>query len=103
MQLKYFVLHFIGGKVMSLIDCRNNIVNIGDILKLENSKMGKLDYFIYDNDLLYKYDKNGKIYPDKLGNIKIDTGVSLINDDTCKWTNLGSKENVYSTLFQVKN
>lgn len=87
---------------MSLIDYRNNVVNIGDILKLENSKMGKLDYFIYDDKFLYKYDKDGEIKTDNLGNIKIDDGVSLINNDTCKWTNLGSKEKVYSTLFKIK-
>ncbi|WP_010233427.1 hypothetical protein [Clostridium arbusti] len=88
---------------MSLIDYKNNIINIGDIVKLENSNKGKLDYFVYADDLLYKYDKNGKIHPDKLGNIKIDKGVSLINNTTCKWINLGSKENVYYTIFQVEN
>lgn len=87
---------------MSLIDCKNNIVNIGDILKLENSKMGKLDYFIYSDDFLYKYDKSGKIQANNLGNIKVDEGVSLINNNTCKWINLGCKEKVYPTLFKIK-
>lgn len=87
---------------MSLIDCNNNIVNIEDILKLENSKMDKLDYFIYSDGFLYKYDKSGKINHNELGNIKVDDGVSLINNDTCKWTTLGPKEKVYHKLFKIE-
>jgi hypothetical protein len=89
-----------GGDEVMLIDSSNNIMSQGDIVKAENISTNEVVYYLYTSKLLCKYDKLGSIDEESFANIKIDDGVTLINDETWKWTRLGTKEEVYGKIFK---
>jgi hypothetical protein len=89
-----------GGDEVMLTDSSNNIISQGDIVKAENLRTDEVIYYLYTSKLLCKYDKLGNIDEESLVNIKVDDGVTLVNDETWKWTRLGSKEEVYGKIFK---
>lgn len=86
-----------------LIDSNNTKAELGTILKVENRITNKTSYYLYnkiDNrEYLFKYNRNGKIEYESFENIKVDEGVSLVNDEYRKWTIEGWKEEVYNNIF----
>jgi hypothetical protein len=73
-----------------LRDSNDEIVNIGDIIASKNEKLGKVIRYIYTQDnrglWLYKLYNDGKYYEDDLGNIRVDSGVRLVNDEDWYWS-----------------
>jgi hypothetical protein len=85
---------------MILKDHNNNIVNLGDIVKAENKETKETFYYFYTKDFLYRYDKQGNFSENSLMNIKVDDSVTLLDDETWIWIRLGSKDEVYKTIFK---
>lgn len=86
-------------------DCKGIEVELDQIVKHEDLVTGRIEYFHVQKRgfgylWLLKYDKKGNTEEGSLNNIKIDTGVDLINDDESKWTVLGTKEEVYDKIFK---
>jgi hypothetical protein len=85
-------------------DYKDTEIAFNQIVKHENFETGEINYFYVDKSnfnymWLVHYDDNGNINKDGLFNIKVDTGINLINDKTSKWTILGTKEEVYDDIF----
>lgn len=87
-----------------LKDCNNTKAEIGMILRVHNNITNKISYYLYDEinsiQYLFKYNKNGKIEYESFENIKVDEGISLVNDDCWMWTIEGKKEEAYNNIFK---
>lgn len=76
-----------------------------DILKHENTETKEVTYYIYEFPYLYKYDSNGNLgegheRKDWRSVIKIDPGAKLVDSYTCKWSIVGTKDEIYPTIFR---
>ena len=74
-----------------LIDYNNQDIVPGDIIKRENMKTNEKMFFKYVsltdiNGTLYVYSKNKDIDTNNIDNININNGVSLLNNDTYRWS-----------------
>lgn len=86
-------------------DCKGIEIELNQIVRHEDLAAGKVSYFHVQKGnfgylWLLKYDKKGNTEEESLNNIKIDSGVELINDEASKWTVLGTKEEVYDKIFK---
>lgn len=87
-------------KIMfNLIDKTGNDINIGDIIKNENLRTEKVIYYLCGESMLYKYDGRGSFSQDSLGNIKLDDGVALVNNEVHMWTKIGKELEVFDEIF----
>jgi hypothetical protein len=81
------ILH--DSNLIILKDINDNIINLGDTVIAKNDKLRRCDKYIYTQDIkglwLYKMDSNGNTYEDGIGNIRVDAGINLINDNGWIW------------------
>jgi signal peptidase I len=72
-----------------LKDINGDTINLGDIVVAKNGKLRRNNKYIYTQDIkglwLYKMDSKGNTYEDSIGNIRVDTGISLINESDWIW------------------
>lgn len=85
-----------------IVDHKGDVIFDGDIIKSENSKTNTIKYYLYSESFLYLYDNQGEIHSESLNNIRIGPGITLINEETKKWTKIGPKEEVYNKIFDRK-
>lgn len=87
----------------NILDWEGKQIIDGDILKFEKLEDNAAAYYLCKDSFLYKYDKEGKINPNGLSNIRIGPGIALINNDVMRWTRVGREADVYESLFNRNN
>lgn len=72
-----------------LVDINEEAINIDDIVTAVNKILNKETKYKYIKDnrgfWLFKLYENGQYFEDDLGNIKVDSGVRLVNEDEQYW------------------
>lgn len=79
-------------------------IELNQIVKHENLTNNEVSYFeVQKREVGYlwlmKYNSKGNTEEYNFDNIKIDSGVELINDDKSRWIVLGTKEEIYDKIF----
>jgi hypothetical protein len=85
--------------MLNLFDSEGNEINTEDIVKHENKLTDNIYYYLCGKKMLYRYDENGMFNSDSFNNIKIDKGVTLVNDEVHIWTRMGTESDVYDEIF----
>lgn len=86
--------------MVNLIEKAGSTINIEDIIKHDNLKTKEVTYYLCGESMLYKYDGRGLFSQDSLGNIKLDGGVSLVNNEMHTWTKIGNESEVFDEIFK---
>ena len=93
--------------IKALYDSKETEIFIGDMIKSVRTKDKEQieSYYLYDfadsgNTYLFRLDNQGNIVKGNLGHIKIDSSVTLVNDDNYKWYRIGVKGEVLSEIFK---
>lgn len=74
-----------------LLDYKGENIVSGDIIKRENIMTGEITFFKYESitktiETLYIYDENKETSDNNINNININDGISLLSNDTFKWS-----------------
>jgi hypothetical protein len=76
-------------KEVVLKDINGDIINLGDTVVAKNGKLRRNDKYVYTQDdkglWLYKVDSKGNTHEDNTDNIRVDTGLELINEHDWIW------------------
>lgn len=85
--------------MFNIYDKDGNEINTEDIVKSENLVTGETCYYLCGNAMLYKYDESGQFNRDSFSNIKLDTSVTLVNNEVHAWTRMGTESEVFDEIF----
>jgi hypothetical protein len=85
--------------MFNLFDYEGNEINTEDIIQYKQLITGKTYYYLCGKKMLYRYDENGSFNTHSFDNIKIDQGLTLVNDETSVWTRIGTESEVYDEIF----
>lgn len=90
-----------------IYDCIGEEIFIGDVVKsvTQTDKDTVVKFYLYglsDNNTTYLFmlDSSGNIERSEMLHSHIGQGISLVNDDTCKWYRVGKKEELPSEIFE---
>lgn len=90
-----------------IYDCNEEEVCIGDVVKsvTQTDKDPIVKFYLYglsDNNTTYFFmlDSSGNIEKSEMLHAHVGQGISLVNDDTCKWYRVGKKEELPPEIFK---
>ncbi|KZL92892.1 hypothetical protein [Clostridium magnum] len=93
--------------INSILDCNGKEIYIGDVVKsvIQTDKDPIVKFYLYglsDNNTTYLFllDSSGNIEKSEMLHIHVGQGISLVNDDTCKWYRVGKKDGLPVEIFK---